>query len=118
MRLADTLQATRLSRESNAGWARESQYDFSVNQNSLELNEHGPALKVFWSRLWRDGCQADERACLPNGARVVKRNCLRNSGRKEQERVNPAHSFRFESWGSGVIGQKSARTRWLTERIA
>jgi hypothetical protein len=26
-----------------------------ANRNSLELNERGPALNVFWSRLRRDG---------------------------------------------------------------
>ena len=28
------------------------------NHSSLELNERGPALKVFWSRQWRDGRRA------------------------------------------------------------
>jgi hypothetical protein len=41
------------------------------NHSSLELNERGPALNVFWSRRWRDGRRAGERTRLPKRARVV-----------------------------------------------
>jgi hypothetical protein len=41
------------------------------NHSSLQLNERGPALKVFWSRLWRDGRRVGERARLPKRACVV-----------------------------------------------
>jgi hypothetical protein len=41
------------------------------NHSSLELNERGPALKVFWSRQWRDGRGVGERTCLPKRAPVV-----------------------------------------------
>ena len=40
-------------------------------QNSLVLNERGPALKVFWSRRWRDGRRAGARTRLPKPTRVV-----------------------------------------------
>jgi hypothetical protein len=54
MQVADTLQATRPSRESTTGWTQKSQNDFSESHDSLKLNERGPALNVFWSRLRRD----------------------------------------------------------------
>ena len=41
------------------------------NHSSLELSERGPALKVFWSRRWRDGRRAGGRTCLPKPTRVV-----------------------------------------------
>jgi len=31
------------------------------NQNSYQLNEHGPALNVFWSRWKRDGHQVNRK---------------------------------------------------------
>jgi hypothetical protein len=42
------------------------------NHSSLELNERGPALKVFWSRRWRDGRRAGGGARLPKARRVVR----------------------------------------------
>jgi hypothetical protein len=41
------LQVIRPCRESRTGWAPEAAR-LPGNQNSLVLNEHGPALKVFW----------------------------------------------------------------------
>ena len=41
------------------------------NHSSWQLNERGPALKVFWSRPRRDGRRAGERARLPKPTRVV-----------------------------------------------
>jgi hypothetical protein len=41
------------------------------SHSSLELNERGPALKVFWSRLRRDGRRVGERTRLPKPACVV-----------------------------------------------
>ena len=41
------------------------------NHSSLELSERGPALKVFWSRRWRDGRGVGERARLPKSTRMV-----------------------------------------------
>ena len=41
------------------------------NHSSLELSERGPALKVFWSRRWRDGRRVGGRTCLPKPTRVV-----------------------------------------------
>ena len=44
---------------------------FPGNHSSLQLNERGPALKVFWSRRWRDGRRVGARARLPKPTRVV-----------------------------------------------
>jgi hypothetical protein len=41
------------------------------NHSSLELNERGPGLNVFWSRQWRDGRRVGERTRLPKPTRVV-----------------------------------------------
>ena len=69
------------------------------NQSSWILNERGPALNVFWSRLWRDGRRDDEHARLPLRARVV---IERLTNKTEPEGAgqdsNPTRSFRFESW--------------------
>ena len=54
VQLKDILQAIRLCRESETGWTLEPATALG-NHSSLPLNERGPALKVFWSRLWRDG---------------------------------------------------------------
>jgi hypothetical protein len=48
MQLADPLQAIRPCRESGTRWTRPPAIAAEI-QISLELNEHGPALKVFWS---------------------------------------------------------------------
>ena len=42
------------------------------NHSSLELNERGPALKVFWSHRWWDGRRTGARTRLPKPTRVVK----------------------------------------------
>ena len=70
MQLKDTLQVIRPCRESETGWTPEPEM-VPGNHSSLELNERGPALKVFWSRLWRDGRRVGERARLPKSTRVV-----------------------------------------------
>lgn len=49
------------------------------NHNSLALNERGLALKVFWSRRWRDGRRVGDRARLPKPARVVKERLTKNT---------------------------------------
>jgi hypothetical protein len=66
----DALQVIRPCRESATGWTPKAGMP-SGNHRSLALNEHGPALKVFWSRRWRDGRSADERTRLPKVRRVV-----------------------------------------------
>jgi hypothetical protein len=43
----------------------------AVNQSSLELNERGPALKVFWPRNDSGWAQSWCRARLPRLTRVV-----------------------------------------------
>jgi len=43
------LQALRPCRESITGWTPAAWRWAPVNQNSYKLNEHGPALNVFWS---------------------------------------------------------------------
>jgi hypothetical protein len=80
MQIADTLQATRPSRESKTGWTQKSQNDFSGSHDFLKLNERGPALNVFWSRLWREGRKAGERAGLPKAARAVKKKLPKKIG--------------------------------------
>ena len=70
MQLEEALQAIRPRRESETGWTPEAEM-LSGNHSSLELNERGPALNVFWSRRWRDGRRADERTRLPKRTRVV-----------------------------------------------
>ena len=71
MQLRDTLQAIRPCRESATGWTPEAAR-LPGNHSSLELNERGPALRVFWSRRWRDGRRVGERTRLPKPTRVVK----------------------------------------------
>jgi len=70
VQLKDTLQAIRPCRESQTGWTPKAAM-LSKNHSSLELNERGPALKVFWSRRWRDGRWVGERTRLPKPTRVV-----------------------------------------------
>jgi hypothetical protein len=50
----DYLQAIRPGRESQTGWTPEPEMPLG-NHISMELNERGLALNVFWSRLRRDG---------------------------------------------------------------
>ena len=70
VQLTDTLQVIRPCRESETGWTPEAEMP-SGNHSSFALNERGPALKVFWSRRWRDGRRAGERTRLPKRARVI-----------------------------------------------
>ena len=70
VRLKDILQVIRPCRESKTGWTPNADMR-PGNHSSLQLNERGPALKVFWSRLWWDGRRVGERARLPKRARVV-----------------------------------------------
>ena len=70
VQLKDILQAIRLCRESETGWTPEA-HALPGNHSSLPLNERGPALKVFWSRQWRDGRREGERTRLPRSRRVV-----------------------------------------------
>src|SRR5438034_6036937 len=70
VQLKDILQAIRPCRESETGWTLEPAMA-PGNHSSLELNERGPALKVFWSRRWRDGRRTDEHTRLPKRSRVV-----------------------------------------------
>jgi hypothetical protein len=66
------------------------------NHSSLELNERGPALKVFWSRPWRDGRRAGERARLPKPARVVRERLTKKT-EPEGARVGAIRSAPFGS---------------------
>ena len=65
------------------------------NQNSFVLNERGPALKVFWSRLWRDGRRAGVPECACASECVWLIECLTKKTRagRSQTRSNPAASF-------------------------
>src|SRR5262249_50302253 len=71
MQLRGTLLAIRPRRESETGWTPEAQRPLG-NHSSLAVNERGPALKVFWSRCWRDGRRVGESARLPKSARGVE----------------------------------------------
>src|SRR5215831_8934506 len=66
--LRNDLQAIRPCRESRTGWTPPAERLLG-NRNSLVLNERGPALKVFWSRLARDGRRAGEHVLAKAGAR-------------------------------------------------
>ena len=61
------------------------------NHSSLELNERGPALKVFWSRPWRDGRRVGAGARWPKATRAVK-DRLAKSNEPEEARVGAIHS--------------------------
>lgn len=65
MQLASTELAIRPCRESETGWPSEGQTP-PGNHSSIEVNERGPALKVFWPRNGiRGGRWPDQRgACL------------------------------------------------------
>lgn len=45
------MQAIRPSRESKTGWTRQLLKKEVGEPKLLKLNEHGPALNVFWSRF-------------------------------------------------------------------
>lgn len=77
MQIKNSLQAIRPSRESETGWIPEV---FPEIQSSLELNERGWALNVFWSRRWRDGRRVDGRTRLSKATRVVKHWLTKNPG--------------------------------------
>ena len=105
-------------RESITGWTRERRAR-PGNHSSLELNEHGPALKVFWipahAGIGREASATA--ACQVWGGRskrlVTKKTEPEGAG---QETSGPLLSVR--TWGWQAIGLTSARTRWVTERIA
>src|SRR5436853_3808254 len=104
MQFKALLQAIRPCRESETGWARHTA--MPGNHSSLALNERGPALKVFWSRLWRDGRRVGERTRLPKsgpcGNRTVDQE---NRAGRSQGWSDPARSFRFELWSSKRFAQ-------------
>jgi hypothetical protein len=62
------------------------------NHSSLALNERGPALKVFWSRRWRDGRRVGEHTRLPTQARLINErlaNKTEPEGVGRQEKSGP-----------------------------
>ena len=61
-----TLLAIRPCRESKSGWTPQSQRTMG-NHISLELNELGPALKVFWLRNLRSGRRLGQRGACQMG---------------------------------------------------
>src|SRR5262245_21303172 len=71
------------------------------NHNSYQLNEHGPALKVFWSR--GSGM----------GALSIARKTRKD---KDPEAFNMKK--RDKNGTERLLGNLCARTRWVTERIA
>src|SRR6516162_3741067 len=69
----NTLLGIRPCRESQTGWTEQISGS-AQNQNSLELNERAPALKVFWPRkLFRGGRRRGQRG-------ACQRRCLRLMG--------------------------------------
>src|SRR3954464_11576563 len=90
MQFKALLQAIRPCRESETGWARHTA--MPGNHNSLALNERGPALKVFWSRRWRDGRGIGERTHLPKRARLVIER-LTKKHEPEGARAKPSAPF-------------------------
>jgi len=117
VQLEDILQAIRPCRESATGWTAQAAM-LAGNHSSLALNERGPALKVFWSRRWRDGRRVGERTRLPKAARVVIERLTKKTSRREQGREQSQSAPFGSKLGSQGISQERARTRWLTERIA
>jgi len=105
VQLKDTLQAIRPCRESQTGWTQQATL-FAENQSSLALNERGPALKVFWSRRWRDGRKTGERARLPKPTRVVLEQLPKKTEPEGagQETSGPLLSVR--NWAQQGISQK------------
>src|SRR5205807_5729 len=118
VQLNNTLQVIRPCRESETGWTPKPAMA-PGNHSSLELNERGPALNVFWSRPWRDGRRVGERTRLSKTVACGNRT-LDQENRAGGSRVwsNPVRSFRFEKLVKEVIHSSRARPRWLTERIA
>ena len=118
--LGNTLPVIRPCRESKMGWTPKAVLPlFSENRSSFVLNERGPALKVFWSRLWRDGRRAGapEGACASERVWLMKGLTKKNRTGRSQTRSNAAASFGSKV-GQASIRAIRARTRWLTERIA
>ena len=108
-----------------------------ANQSSYKLNEHGPALNVFWSRSsgMGAGCgravagsgqapAGESKSCTKeksNRRRRLTRSQLRRIRRvptNEPEGCGlVAHPF-GSMWMNCSHLPASARTRWVTERIA
>jgi len=100
MQLEEALQAIRPRRESETGWTPET-FAFPGNQNSLALNERGPALNVFWTRLWRVGRKAGEPTGLSKASQVVRNDCPKNRAGGSRIWSHPVRSFRFEHGAAG-----------------
>ena len=71
------------------------------NHNSYQLNEHGPALNVFWSRGSGMGALS-----IARKTRKDKDPEAFNMKKTDQDRTER------------LLGNLCARTRWVTERIA
>jgi hypothetical protein len=102
--LRDTWQVIRPCRESEKGWPQKAALPlFSGNHSSLVLIERGTALKVFWSRLRRDGRSsgAPEGACASERVQLKKELTKKKRAGRSQSWSNPAGFFRFEI-GQGI----------------
>jgi len=92
---AQILQAIRPCRESQRGWTLGAAR-CPGNHSSLVLNEHGPALKVFWIPECRDWAPDQCPRGLSRSSGVAKTLVPK---RTEPEgagtRSDPARSFRF-----------------------
>ena len=89
-----------------------------MNQSSLELNERGPALKVFWPRNDSGWAQGWCRARLPRPTRVVIEPLTKKTEPEGARQEKSGRLLSVRNLGEEDISSKRARPRWLTERIA
>jgi len=100
------LQVIRLCRESRTGWTPGAEMLLG-NQISLALNEHGPALNVFWSRLGGMGARPVLTRLANEGVAGVKESCPRKTepdGAGTGSNLGPLLSVR--NWGDQILAQQ------------
>jgi hypothetical protein len=90
------LQAIRPCRESKTGWTAATDNGSRRNQSSYDLNEHGPALNVFWSRPERDGRRVGEGVLAKASASDKRTADQEKQSRRELAMASAPSSFRFE----------------------
>ena len=137
------MQAIRPCRESKTGWPPAPGDGSRRNHSSSQLNEHGPALKVFWTRKSELGARGfvaescelvaagETKSCtavkLTNtdgadltqsgamGIRTVEQN---NGPEGTGHGLVPLQFLSVRWWTNWSHLPPGARTRWVTERIA
>ena len=108
------LQAIRPCRESKTGWSTAPGHRSRRNQSFGQLNEHGPALNVFWTRK-------SELGARDLGAELGPSRAGESNSRTDQKvRMpnGPGLTEPVQMWMSCSHLPPRARTRWVTERIA